>query len=132
MKLRRWAGFLIMPLSALANAGVPVSAATSLEPVSAAIFASLVFGKPIGVLALSWLALRFGVATHPAELSWSFLGAGALLTEIGFTMSLFIAALVYSPSLLDVAKVRVLGGSAVPVTVGLLMLSWLSYKNRPE
>lgn len=130
MKLHPWAGFLIMPLFALANAGVAISGVGLLEPVSVAIFASLVLGKPIGVVALSWLAVRLGLATRPAELSWAFLGGGALLTGIGFTMSLFIAGLAYSPAMLDAAKVGILGGSVVSAAAGLLVLGWLIHQKR--
>jgi NhaA family Na+:H+ antiporter len=130
MKLHPWAGFVIMPLFAFANAGVAISSARLLEPVSVAISASLVFGKPIGVLALSWLAVRVGLATRPVDLSWSFLAAGGFLTGIGFTMSLFIAGLAYTPTMLDGAKVGILVASVVSATVGLLMLAWLSFRRR--
>jgi NhaA family Na+:H+ antiporter len=130
MKLHPWVGFAIMPVFAFANAGVSISSSAFLEPVSVAVFASLVLGKPIGVLVLSWLAVRVGLATRPAELDWSVLAAGGLLTGIGFTMSLFIAGLAYTPAILDAAKVGILGASVVSAAVGLLMLSWLSFRNR--
>jgi len=130
MTLHPWAGFLIMPLFALANAGVTMSGIGTFEPVSVAIFAGLAFGKPIGVLGSSWLAVRFGLATRPADSSWSLLGGGALLTGIGFTMSLFIAGLAYSPSMLDAAKVGVLGGSVVVAATGLLVLGVLARRQR--
>ena len=71
MALHPWVGFLIMPLFALANAGVTISGTDIGHPVVAAIFVGLVFGKPIGVIASSWLAVRLGLATRPSELSWS-------------------------------------------------------------
>ena len=131
MKLHPWVGFAIMPVFALANAGVPVPSAAVYEPVSGAIFASLVLGKPIGVVAMSWLAVRLGLATRPAPLSWPFLCAGALLTGIGFTMSLFIAGLAYSPTLLNAAKIGIFCGSAVSAAAGLSALLWLSRKQQP-
>lgn len=79
---------------------------------------ALVFGKPVGVIAASWLAVRLGLAVQPPELSWRVLAAGALLTGIGFTMSLFIAALAYPPATLDAAKIGILGGSAVSAAAG--------------
>lgn len=130
MKLHPWTGFEIMPIFAFANAGVSISSPGFLEPVSVAIFASLVLGKPMGVFALSWLAVRFGLAVRPVDLSWAFLGAGAFLTGIGFSMSLFIAGLAYSPTMLDTAKVAILGGSVVSAATGLLVLGWLSRKKR--
>jgi NhaA family Na+:H+ antiporter len=130
MMLHPWVGFAIMPIFALANAGVRISGAAIGQPVSAAIFAALVLGKPIGVLAFSWLAVRFGFATRPPGLNWPFLAAGSLLTGIGFTMSLFIASLAYGPVMLNAAKVGILTGSAASAAAGLLMLTWLTYARR--
>jgi NhaA family Na+:H+ antiporter len=92
--LHPWAAFAIMPIFALANAGVGFSGAMITQPVTIATIAGLALGKPLGVIAASWLAVRFGLASRGAGLSWPFLMAGALLTGIGFTMSLFIASLV--------------------------------------
>lgn len=131
MKLHPWVGFAIMPVFALANAGVSIPSAGLYDPVSVAIFASLVLGKPMGVVAMSWLAVRFGLATRPETLSWPFLCAGALLTGIGFTMSLFIAGLAYPPSMLDAAKIGIFCGSAVSAAAGLSALVWLSRKRQP-
>jgi NhaA family Na+:H+ antiporter len=126
MMLHPWVGFAIMPIFALANAGVRISGADVGQPVAVAIFAGLVFGKPIGVLTLSGLAVRLGLATRPLDLNWSLLAAGSLLTGIGFTMSLFIAGLVYTPSLLGAAKIGILTASAVAAAAGLLMLIWVT------
>jgi NhaA family Na+:H+ antiporter len=130
MKLHPWVAFAIMPVFALANAGVPISSAGLYDPVSVAIFASLVLGKPVGVVFMSWLAVRSGLATRPEALSWPLLCAGAFLTGIGFTMSLFIAGLAYSPTMLDAAKIGILGGSIVSAAVGLSALGWLSRKKQ--
>jgi NhaA family Na+:H+ antiporter len=126
MILHLWVGFAIMPIFALANAGVRISGVDIGQPVSTAIFAGLVFGKPISVLTLSWLAVRLGLATRPHDLNWSLLAAGSLLTGIGFTMSLFIAGLAYTPALLDAAKIGILTASAVAAAAGLLMLIWVT------
>jgi NhaA family Na+:H+ antiporter len=128
--LHPWVGFAIMPIFALANAGVAISGAHVGQPVSVAILAGLVFGKPIGVLTFSWLAVRFGLATRALGLSWPLLAAGGLLTGIGFTMSLFIAGLAYAPAMLDAAKIGILTGSVVSAAAGLLMLIWLTYRKR--
>jgi NhaA family Na+:H+ antiporter len=111
MALHPWVGFVIVPLFAFANAGVTITGVDIGHPVVAAIFVGLVLGKPIGVVASSWLAVRLGLATRPSDLSWSLLAAGALLTGIGFTMSLFIAGLAYPPVVLDAAKVGILAAS---------------------
>ena len=122
MMLHPWVGFAIMPIFALANAGVAISDADIGQPVTMAIFAGLVIGKPIGVLAFSWLAVRFGFATRSLRLTWPLLAAGGFLTGIGFTMSLFIAGLAYAPAMLNAAKIGILAGSAVSATAGLLLL----------
>jgi NhaA family Na+:H+ antiporter len=124
--LHPWAGFVIMPLFALANAGVPISGAHIGQSVSVAIFAGLVFGKPIGVLAFSWLAVRLGLATQALSLRWRHLSAGAFLTGIGSTMSLFIAGIAYAPAMLDAAKIGILTASLFSAATGLLMLAWLT------
>ena len=128
MMLHPWVGFAIMPLFALANAGVAFSA-SDIQPVSVAIFVALVFGKPIGVLLFSWLALRSGLATLGAGLNWSFLTAGAFLTGIGFTMSFFIANLAYPPTLLAAAKLGILFASLASAIVGLLAVYWVTSRN---
>jgi len=130
MALHPWVGFAIMPIFALANAGFRISGADVVQPVSVAIFAGLVFGKPIGVLTFSWLAVRLRLATRAVGLSWPFLAAGALLTGIGFTMSLFIAGLAYTPAMLDAAKIGILTGSVVSAAAGVLMLAWLTGRKR--
>ncbi len=130
MMLHPWVGFAIMPIFALANAGVAISGAHVGQPVSVAIFAGLVFGKPVGVLAFSWLVVRLGLATRAPGLNWPLLAAGGLLTGIGFTMSLFIAGLAYAPAMLDAAKVGILTGSVASAAAGVLMLAWLTTRKR--
>jgi NhaA family Na+:H+ antiporter len=125
-----WVGFAIMPIFALANAGVAISGADIGQPVSVAIFAGLVFGKPVGVLSFSWLAVRLGLATRTFGLSWPLLAAGGFLTGIGFTMSLFIAGLAYAPAMLNAAKIGILAGSAVSAAAGLLMLMRLAPRTK--
>jgi Na+:H+ antiporter, NhaA family len=130
MMLHPWVGFAIMPIFALANAGVAVSGADVGKPVTVAIFVALVFGKPIGVLVFTWLAVRFGFATRAPGLSWPILAAGSLLTGIGFTMSLFIAELAYAPVMLNAAKIGILAGSVVAAAAGLLMLIGLTHRKQ--
>jgi NhaA family Na+:H+ antiporter len=130
MMLHPWVGFVIMPVFALANAGITISGADIGQSVSVAIFASLVLGKPIGVLTFSWLAVRLGFATEDPSLNWPLLAAGALLTGIGFTMSLFIAGLAYVPPMLDAAKIGVLTGSVFAAAAGLLLLVWMTYRKQ--
>ena len=130
MMLHPWVGFAIMPIFALANAGVAITVADLGRSVSLAIIAGLVLGKPVGVLGFSWLAVRLGLADRGASLSWPFLAAGAFLTGIGFTMSLFIAGLAYAPAMLNAAKLGILAGSICSAGAGILVLIWLTRRKR--
>jgi NhaA family Na+:H+ antiporter len=124
--LHPWVAFTIMPLFALANAGLTISPEDIGGTLGVAIFAGFVFGKPIGVVAFSCLAVGLRFAVRPPELSWSVLAAGALLTGIGFTMALFIGELAFDSSLLNAAKLGILGASAASAACGLLTLAWLT------
>lgn len=126
LKLHPWSGFVIMPIFALANAGVDISWTGIKDPIVLAVLAGLVLGKPIGVVGLSWLAARTGLATRPAGLKWSVLTAGSVLTGIGFTMSLFIAGLAFAPAMLAAAKTGILAASVVAGVSGVLALWWLT------
>lgn len=135
--LHPWVGFAIMPIFAFANAGVAVRGADLWQPVSAAIFAALVLGKPIGVFGFAWLAVRLGIATRAFGLSWPLLAAGSLLTGVGFTISLFIAGQAYAPLMLHTAKIAILAASVVSASAGLLMLRiwgnhWSRGSSRPH
>jgi NhaA family Na+:H+ antiporter len=120
--LHPWVVFGVMPVFALANAGVPIRPASLDSPVAHAVAAGLVFGKPIGIVAFSWLAVRLGLARLPTGVNWrALLGAGCL-GGIGFTMSLFIAQLALRGELLDAGKVGTLAGSLISAVVGLILL----------
>ncbi len=114
--------FGIMPLFALANAGVHFGGdlfAGLSWPVTIGTVLGLVLGKPIGIALFAWLATRVGVATLPAGAGWRSLVGVSCLGGIGFTMSIFIASLAFpgSASLLDSAKVGILAAS---IAAGLL------------
>lgn len=119
--------FAIMPLFALANAGVVVSgdalSGALASPVALGAAMGLVIGKPAGIAGFSWLAVRSGVASLPSGVNWRMLTGAGILGGIGFTMALFIAGLAFQdPALLDHAKVGVLAASAVTGVVGWLWL----------
>jgi Na+:H+ antiporter, NhaA family len=130
MMIHPWASFAIMPVFALANAGVAISSGDIGQPISVAIFSGLVIGKPIGVLAFSWFVVRLGLATRPPELGWKLLAGGALLTGIGFSMSLFIAGLAFRPDMLNTAKIAILSGSLFSAVLGISLLAWLTRAKR--
>jgi Na+:H+ antiporter, NhaA family len=124
--LHPWVGFLVMPIFALANAGLPFSTSNLDLSVTAAIFLALVAGKPAGILSFCWLAVRTGIATRPAELSWRVLAGGSALAGIGFTMALFIANRAFDDRLIDSAKLGIFTASIVSAVLGLALLAWLA------
>jgi NhaA family Na+:H+ antiporter len=124
--LHSWVQFLIMPIFALANAGVALSLGDlggDRTPVLFGIIAGLVVGKPIGLLGASWLAIRLGAADLPAGVAWRHMGGAGVLAGIGFTMSLFIASLGFADAeLLATAKLAILLASVLAGTAGFLLL----------
>jgi len=121
--LHPWVTFLIMPLFALANAGVALGAGRMSEPVTLGVALGLLLGKPLGIFAASFLAVRGRVAALPASVTWRHVHGAAWLGGIGFTMSFFIAALAFPhPELLQAAKFGILAGSATAGAVGYLLL----------
>ncbi len=94
--LHPWVTYAILPLFALANAGVPLhglSAAVLLHPVTLGIAFGLLAGKLAGVFSFTWLAVKLGFGSLPGGVSWRHVLGVSLLTGIGFTMSLFLGAL---------------------------------------
>jgi NhaA family Na+:H+ antiporter len=125
MRLHPWVGFAIMPLFALANAGVVITGEGS-QLVTLAIVLALVFGKPMGVFIMTWLAVRFGFATLFPKLTWPLIAAGSVLTGIGFTMSLFIAGLAFPSSSLAAATIGILIAALVSASAGILILMYVT------
>ncbi|MDD5558994.1 Na+/H+ antiporter NhaA [Candidatus Methylomirabilis sp.] len=123
--LHPWVSFVIMPLFALANAGISINVMDFREPVAVAVMVGLGVGKPVGIVSFSWLAVRLGIAKLPEGVNWSILTAGGILAGIGFTMALFIAGLALEGMLLNAAKVGILSGSALCAVIGSLLLLWL-------
>ena len=126
--LHPWTAFAIMPVFALANAGVPVEIDDIGHPVGLAVAAGLFFGKSVGIFGASWLTVKLGWATRPAGVTWPMLAGAAFLGGIGFTMALFIASLGLSGELLVAAKIGVLLGSFFSAVVGMLILTAVTKK----
>lgn len=125
-RLHFWVQFVIMPIFALANAGVVLSlggAGGETGVVTIGIVAGLVLGKPIGLLGASWLAIRAGIASLPEGVSWRHMLGASCLGGIGFTMSLFVATLAFGESaLLAAAKLGILAASVVAGSLGYVLL----------
>lgn len=123
--LHGWVAFLIMPLFALANAGVPLGSAT-LEGDGMRVFLGvslgLIVGKPLGITSMSWLMRRAGVVLLPTGVGWSQVLLVGAVGGIGFTMSLFIAQLAFeSGPMLETAKLAIICGSVGAALVSALL-----------
>lgn len=127
--------FLIMPLFALSNAGVPVGGGLGeafASPITWGVIIGLVIGKPIGITALSWLAVRVGLAELPHGVNWRGIIGTSVLGGIGFTMALFVASLAFSSAeMLDHAKLGILSASTVAGIIGWLVLRTLFRGDAP-
>lgn len=125
--LHPWSSFVVLPIFALANAGIVLDGASlraaADTPVALAVALGLVIGKMLGLTAGTAVAVRLGVSTLPPGVRWSHvLGVGAL-AGIGFTVSLFITELAYAdPAVIDAAKIGVLGGSVIAAALGMALL----------
>lgn len=133
-KIHLWVAFAIMPIFALANAGIPVELSQTLaliqDPVAQGIFWGLVAGKPVGVFLATLIVTRFGVAL-PTQVTWAQLFAVSCLAGIGFTMSIFIANLSFaSTTVLLNAKTATLIASVAAGFVGFVMLGILLPKSK--
>jgi NhaA family Na+:H+ antiporter len=134
--LHPWVAFGIMPLFALANAGVTLGgvdlASGKALSVTAGVLVGLVVGKPIGIFLASWLSVRLGWCQLPADASWRGVLLVGCLGGIGFTMSIFTANLAFdSDALLNAAKLGVLGGSACAAVIGLVYGKLFVAKPKP-
>jgi Na+/H+ antiporter NhaA len=114
-RLHPWTSFVIVPLFALANAGIHVTGGllddAIRSPVTLGIVIAYVVGKPLGILAGSWLSLRFGHRRPPV--SWPVLAAGGAVAGIGFTVALLIASLAFHGRLLAEAKLGILAAAVL-------------------
>jgi len=131
--LTPWVTFVVIPVFALANAGIDLRAVewsqAFASTVTLGIVAGLVVGKFAGIGGLSYLAVRLGWARLPSGVQWKHVLGAAWLAGIGFTMSLFIAQLAFrDPALVEQAKLGILLASAASATIGLAWLVWAGGK----
>jgi NhaA family Na+:H+ antiporter len=134
-RLHPWSSYGIVPLFALANAGVAIngdsiSNAVS-SPVSQGVLVGLVIGKAVGITTATWLAVRSGIGRLPAESRWSQIVGVAVLGGIGFTVSLFVSELAFGVSgpLENQAKLGILAASVVAAVLGATILAFTT-RNR--
>ncbi len=127
--LHPWTSFVIVPIFALANAGIVLDGGIARDaassPVSLGVALGLMLGKPIGIVLFAFAAVKLGVASLPDGVRWPQVAAVGMVAGIGFTVSLFITPLAFSDTgLVDEAKLGVLAGSTLIGVAGLVAL-WL-------
>ncbi len=125
--LHGWVAYFIMPIFALANAGVVFSADMELDvPLAINIAIALFIGKGIGITLMSYLGVKLKIATLPGDINFKQVFGVAILAGVGFTMSIFIANLAFTGNamLIDSSKVGIIVGSVVSGIIGYLILRW--------
>ncbi len=124
--LHPWVAFMILPIFAFANAGVPFAGMglhSFGEPVTLGIILGLVVGKPVGIFAMLYIAIKIGMSPKPPGTTWSQLLAVSVLCGIGFTMSLFIGGLAFNDYHLQASiRLGVLVASLISAFVGYFIL----------
>ena len=146
--LTPWVNFVVVPLFALANAGVTISDLSllnvfrfdgTLGSVSMGVFFGLLLGKPIGITLFSWLAVRLKIGAMPEKSDWGMLAAVACLGGIGFTMSIFIDTLSFGDqseavmlALRDAGKIAVLTASVCAGLLGSLLIFICGKRRKTE
>ncbi|HWK07127.1 MAG TPA: Na+/H+ antiporter NhaA [Puia sp.] len=139
-KLQHWlhkpVAFIILPVFALANTGILLSAGwphSLLEKNSLGILAGLVVGKPVGVLLCCWLAIRLKICQLPGDMNWRHLAGLGLLAGIGFTMSIFITNLAFVDAThIQYSKIAILASSLLAGVLGYLFLAFAASSKVPE
>lgn len=124
--LHPWVTYLIMPLFALANAGVVVTGDLLTQPVptvAVGIFFGLLLGKPIGIFLFSFISVKLKFAELPHGTNWAQVFALGMIAGIGFTMSIFIDGLAFeNPVIMNIGKAAILGTSFLAAVLGLLAI----------
>ena len=124
-RLHYFVAFFVMPIFALANAGVALGGEGGLNWTSRVIWGialGLLIGKPLGITLFSWLAVRLGLAQLPQGINFVHIVGVGFLAGIGFTMALFIGGLAFRGDELNYAKLGILAGSALAGAIGFMML----------
>lgn len=127
--LHPWVAFFILPLFALANAGIQLPGqmgAAFGHPVTMGVFLGLVLGKPIGIFGMSWLFVKMGWGRLGAQVHWGHLAAISVMSGLGFTMAIFISELAFDDEAMrEAAKLGILFASVVAAVAGTLLFSAL-------
>ncbi|MCY4108788.1 MAG: Na+/H+ antiporter NhaA, partial [Chloroflexi bacterium] len=126
-----WVSFVILPLFALANAGIVFTSNMLTEavssPVTIGVAAGLLAGKALGIFGMTWGAVRLGICHLPSAVSWRHVLGAGVLAGIGFTVSIFVSSIAFTdPLLVDQAKVGIFGASILAGAIGYLVLRFAS------
>ena len=126
-QVQPWTTYLILPVFALANAGVALSADVLRDAISSTItigaLVALPVGKLLGITTFTWLAVRTGIASLPSGVTWRHIIGVGVLGGIGFTVSIFISGLSYDvDALTSQAKIGILIGSILSAVTGFALL----------
>lgn len=135
--LHPWTAFFIIPIFALANAGIPIQgdvAEALTEPLSVGVIAGLSLGKPLGIFIACFIVVKCGIASLPHAVTWRHIAGAGMLGGIGFTMAIFIANLAFSPdqTALEHTKLAILAGSAISTVGGVLLLLTCKPPTEPD
>jgi Na+:H+ antiporter, NhaA family len=131
-RIHPWTSYVVLPIFALANAGIPLSMDAVRDPsdVLLGVTVGLVVGKFVGVVLFTWLAVRLGLGRLPAETRWGHIFGLGAVAGIGFTVSLFISSLAFEPGQLqDDAKMGILIASAIAAALGTIVFAAVSRRN---
>ena len=123
--LHGWTSFVVVPIFAIANAGIPVSISALRGAAGAkvtwGVATGLLIGKPLGILCATWLVVRVGAGSLPEGTSWRSLIPAAIVAGVGFTVSLFVTELAFVGAVADQTKIGVLAASMFAGLLGLLL-----------
>lgn len=122
-----WVSFVVLPVFALANAGVVFTSEMLSEaggsPVTLGVATALLVGNPLGTLGTTWLAVRLGIGQLPRAVTWKHVLGTGFLAGIGFTVSIFVSGIAFDdPALVDQAKIGIFGASLTAGVIGYLFL----------
>jgi NhaA family Na+:H+ antiporter len=126
--LHPWSAYVVLPIFALASAGVAIDAKALADPLAGRVVLGvslgLLVGKPVGITLFAWLAVKTKLAVLPPGVGWGAIFAAGVLGGVGFTMALFITALAFDePALAAASKLGVLGASTLAAGLGMACLT---------
>lgn len=122
-----WVSFVVLPIFALANAGIVFTSDTLSEamnsPITLGVVVALLVGNPLGILGMTWLAVRLGIGQLPSTVTWGHVLGTGFLAGIGFTVAIFVSGIAFhDPDLVDRAKMGIFGASLIAGVSGYLFL----------